>query len=120
VLTDNGPNGFLMVLHPSGKRILGENNIAFIHGPGHKALRNSFLPLFTRKVRARARGVVVVAGGQGGRAAHPLLVLRSHSLSLTHTRALVPPPPRFLPPARPPAGPVDVPQHPGGPDPRAH
>ena len=49
VLNDNGPEGFVMVLHPSGKRILGDNNIAFTHGPKHKALRASFLPLFGRK-----------------------------------------------------------------------
>jgi cytochrome P450 family 710 subfamily A protein len=49
VLTENGPDGFTMVLHPSGKRILGDNNIAFMHGPRHKALRHSFLQLFGRK-----------------------------------------------------------------------
>ena len=49
VLTENGPGGFSMVLHPSGRRILGPNNIAFMHGPQHKALRHSFLPLFSRK-----------------------------------------------------------------------
>jgi cytochrome P450 family 710 subfamily A protein len=39
----------LMVLHPSAKTILGANNLAFMHGPGHKAIRKSFLSLFTRK-----------------------------------------------------------------------
>jgi cytochrome P450 family 710 subfamily A protein len=29
--------------------ILGTRNIAFMHGPEHKALRKSFLALFTRK-----------------------------------------------------------------------
>lgn len=29
--------------------ILGKRNIAFMHGPEHKALRKSFLALFTRK-----------------------------------------------------------------------
>jgi hypothetical protein len=29
--------------------ILGTRNIAFMHGPSHKALRKSFLALFTRK-----------------------------------------------------------------------
>lgn len=36
-------------IHPSGKNILGENNLAFAHGPSHKAIRKSFLSLFTRK-----------------------------------------------------------------------
>lgn len=29
--------------------ILGPNNLAFKHGPPHKAIRKSFLALFTRK-----------------------------------------------------------------------
>ena len=36
-------------VHPSGKWILGANNLAFMHGPEHKALRKSFLSLFTPK-----------------------------------------------------------------------
>lgn len=36
-------------VHPSGKNILGEGNLAFMHGPPHKAIRKSFLSLFTRK-----------------------------------------------------------------------
>ena len=46
----------LMVVHAvcvglvrSGKNVLGERNIAFLHGPDHKALRKSFIALFTRK-----------------------------------------------------------------------
>eukprot|EP01110_Echinostelium_bisporum_P009525 TRINITY_DN3342_c0_g1_i1.p1 TRINITY_DN3342_c0_g1~~TRINITY_DN3342_c0_g1_i1.p1 ORF type:complete len:477 (-),score=197.52 TRINITY_DN3342_c0_g1_i1:158-1588(-) len=31
------------------KAILGEHNLAFLHGPQHKALRIALLPLFTRK-----------------------------------------------------------------------
>ena len=38
-----------MQLHPSAKNVLGEKNIAFLHGPEHKALRKSFIALFTRK-----------------------------------------------------------------------
>lgn len=38
-----------MQVHPSGKNILGEGNLAFMHGPPHKAIRKSFLSLFTRK-----------------------------------------------------------------------
>ncbi len=39
----------LMALHPNARNILGDRNIAFLHGPEHKALRKSFLALFTRK-----------------------------------------------------------------------
>jgi cytochrome P450 family 710 subfamily A protein len=45
----NDPSKLLMVLHPSAKNILGKNNMAFDHGPEHKAIRKSFLSLFTRK-----------------------------------------------------------------------
>jgi len=45
----NDPEKMLMVLHPSAKNILGKNNMAFDHGPGHKLIRKSFLSLFTRK-----------------------------------------------------------------------
>jgi hypothetical protein len=45
----NDPERMLMVLHPSAKTILGANNLAFLHGPEHKAIRKSFLSLFTRK-----------------------------------------------------------------------
>jgi len=31
------------------KRILGENNIAFLHGPEHQSLRKQLLPMFSRK-----------------------------------------------------------------------
>lgn len=49
LMTVNDPSKMLMVLHPSAKNILGKNNMAFEHGPDHKALRKSFLSLFTRK-----------------------------------------------------------------------
>lgn len=39
-------------VHPSGKNILGDGNLAFMHGPPHKAIRKSFLSLFTRKALA--------------------------------------------------------------------
>ncbi|PRW58849.1 cytochrome P450 [Chlorella sorokiniana] len=45
----NDPQRMLMVLHPSAKTILGANNLAFLHGPEHKAMRKSFVSLFTRK-----------------------------------------------------------------------
>lgn len=45
----NDPEKMLMVLHPSAKNILGKTNMAFDHGPNHKAIRKSFLSLFTRK-----------------------------------------------------------------------
>jgi cytochrome P450 family 710 subfamily A protein len=40
---------FRLALHPSAEQILGPKNIAFMHGPSHKALRATFLSLFTRK-----------------------------------------------------------------------
>lgn len=49
VFNNNSADTLLMALHPSGKAVLGERNIAFLHGPDHKALRKSFLALFTRK-----------------------------------------------------------------------
>ncbi|GAX72950.1 hypothetical protein CEUSTIGMA_g405.t1 [Chlamydomonas eustigma] len=49
VFNHNGADSLLMQLHPSAKNILGERNIAFLHGPDHKALRKSFIALFTRK-----------------------------------------------------------------------
>jgi cytochrome P450 family 710 subfamily A protein len=49
IMAVNDPSKMLMVLHPSAKNILGADNMAFIHGPPHKALRKSFLSLFTRK-----------------------------------------------------------------------
>ena len=49
LMAANDPEKLLMVLHPSAKNILGKNNMAFAHGPEHKALRKSFLSLFTRK-----------------------------------------------------------------------
>lgn len=49
ILMHNGPDALLMAVHPSGKWILGPKNLAFMHGPEHKALRKSFLSLFTPK-----------------------------------------------------------------------
>jgi len=53
VLTHNSPNDFMMVVHPSGKHILGDDNLAFMHGPEHKNLRRSFLALFTQAALAK-------------------------------------------------------------------
>ena len=66
MLNDNGPKGFVMVLHPAGRRILGDANIAFSHGPKHKALRASFLPLFGRKALGMYLHMQVRTGGRGG------------------------------------------------------
>lgn len=52
VFNHNGSDSLLLELHPSGKRILGKNNIAYMHGPSHKQLRKSFLALFTRRALA--------------------------------------------------------------------
>jgi cytochrome P450 family 710 subfamily A protein len=49
MLSVNDPGSLLMAVHPSAKNILGPNNLAFMHGPPHKAIRKSFLALFTRK-----------------------------------------------------------------------
>lgn len=49
VFNHNSADTLLMDLHPSARNILGNRNIAFLHGPEHKALRKSFLALFTRK-----------------------------------------------------------------------
>jgi cytochrome P450 len=48
MLNVNDPSSLLMAVHPSAKDILGPNNLAFMHGPAHKAIRKSFLALFTR------------------------------------------------------------------------
>ena len=70
----NDPQRMLMVLHPSAKTILGANNLAFLHGPEHKAMRKSFVSLFTRKALSTytelqvgaGRLVVGVVGRRGG------------------------------------------------------
>lgn len=49
ILSINGEDTFKMILHPNGWKILGDNNIAFKSGKVHKALRHSFINLFTRK-----------------------------------------------------------------------
>ena len=49
IMSINDPTSMLMMLHPSAKNILGAQNLAFMHGPEHKAIRKSFLSLFTRK-----------------------------------------------------------------------
>lgn len=49
MLSVNDPSSLLMAVHPSAKNILGPNNLAFMHGAPHKAIRKSFLALFTRK-----------------------------------------------------------------------
>lgn len=38
-LSINDEKTLLMAVHPAGKDILGENNLAFMHGPPHKAIR---------------------------------------------------------------------------------
>lgn len=49
IFAANGPDSLTLVLHPNGRIILGENNIAFQSGLRHKALRASFINLFTTK-----------------------------------------------------------------------
>mmetsp|Transcript_6661 Transcript_6661/g.19183 ORF Transcript_6661/g.19183 Transcript_6661/m.19183 type:complete len:518 (+) Transcript_6661:369-1922(+) len=52
VFSVNEPSSLLMAVHPSAKNILGPANLAFMHGPAHKAIRRSFLALFTKKALA--------------------------------------------------------------------
>ncbi|KAG2439008.1 hypothetical protein HYH02_006537 [Chlamydomonas schloesseri] len=49
VFSHNSSDSLLLALHPNAEWILGKTNIAFMSGPEHKALRKSFLALFTRK-----------------------------------------------------------------------
>lgn len=49
ILNTNGKDSLLLAVHTAGRRILGKDNLAFMHGPEHKAIRRSLLPLFTRK-----------------------------------------------------------------------
>lgn len=49
VFNNNSKDTLLMALHPSAANVLGKKNIAFLHGPDHKALRKSFIALFTRR-----------------------------------------------------------------------
>eukprot|EP01025_Chloroclados_australasicus_P004916 TRINITY_DN11346_c0_g1_i2.p1 TRINITY_DN11346_c0_g1~~TRINITY_DN11346_c0_g1_i2.p1 ORF type:complete len:538 (-),score=42.28 TRINITY_DN11346_c0_g1_i2:444-2057(-) len=53
LLQYNDEDTLLMAVHPSGRNILGDSNLAFMHGPDHKAIRKSFLALFTRKALAK-------------------------------------------------------------------
>lgn len=39
VFNHNSKDTLLLDLHPNAKMILGTRNIAFMHGPDHKALR---------------------------------------------------------------------------------
>jgi cytochrome P450 family 710 subfamily A protein len=49
IFKHNSPEELKIVLHPNAVRLLGEDNIAFMQGPGHKELRKRLLPLFTKK-----------------------------------------------------------------------
>lgn len=49
IFATNSEDTLTLQLHPNGKVILGDNNIAFQSGPSHKALRSSFMNLFTTK-----------------------------------------------------------------------
>lgn len=46
---DNKDGALRLFLHPNARTILGERNMAFMHGPDHKALRVELLPLFTKQ-----------------------------------------------------------------------
>ncbi|KAG5498858.1 hypothetical protein JKF63_03147 [Porcisia hertigi] len=49
IFATNSEDSLTLQLHPNGRMILGDNNIAFQSGPAHKALRLSFMNLFTAK-----------------------------------------------------------------------
>lgn len=49
IFTHNSQDTLTLELHPNGRVILGDNNIAFQSGPDHKALRSSFMNLFSVK-----------------------------------------------------------------------
>ncbi|RNF06640.1 cytochrome P450-like protein [Trypanosoma rangeli] len=49
IFATNSEGTLSLQLHPNGRVILGDNNIAFQSGPQHKALRASFMNLFTTK-----------------------------------------------------------------------
>lgn len=48
-LSNIGNSGFQLRMHYNGKKLVGDNNIAFKSGEELKMLRKSFLPLFTRR-----------------------------------------------------------------------
>jgi cytochrome P450 family 710 subfamily A protein len=39
IFTFNDPSTLLMGVHPSARNILGDANLAFMHGPAHKVSR---------------------------------------------------------------------------------
>jgi len=43
---------FRMYVHPNATTLLGPQNMAFMHGPEHAALRKALVPLFTRRALA--------------------------------------------------------------------
>ncbi|KAH9580113.1 Cytochrome P450 [Trypanosoma melophagium] len=49
IFATNSESTLTLQLHPNGRVILGDNNVAFQSGPQHKALRASFMNLFTTK-----------------------------------------------------------------------
>ena len=49
IFNTNSEDSLTLILHPNGRIILGNNNIAFQTGPKHKELRASFISLFTTK-----------------------------------------------------------------------
>lgn len=49
IFASNSEETLTLQLHPNGRVILGDHNIAFQSGPDHKALRSSFMNLFTTK-----------------------------------------------------------------------
>ena len=49
IFAANGPDTLGLILHPNGRILFGAGNIAFQSGARHKALRASFINLFTTK-----------------------------------------------------------------------
>ena len=57
MLAFNEPDDFVAALHPNSAHVFGEENVVFRTGEDHKAMRKSFMPLFTRKAISKYIGI---------------------------------------------------------------
>ena len=87
----NDPSRMLMVLSVAAKTILGANNLAFMHGPEHKAIRKSFVSLFTRRALSTYTQLQVglPGGGAGGRSCSAGARERRHTSSQSVSHAFL-------------------------------
>jgi cytochrome P450 family 710 subfamily A protein len=51
-ILENTSEDMPLYLHPNATYLLGKDNMAFLNGPTHKALRARLLPLFTQVLRS--------------------------------------------------------------------